>query len=229
VKWTNEEAVLIPEIDYLTTKEIIWVRAGQAKLLHHDFLIKEIQKAWIKIHLFNPFDNSKWTIISRNKNPNSSWIEFIWWRDNIIVITVSSGEMKPAWILATTFWIVKNYCPVGIVSASETEVSFTIDDTIDEKDLNEMLDKIKSELSIEDDWYENFVKYDNAHSLISCVWQNLSHKLATLWRIGEVLWKWWINIWLVSQWILERAISFTVNKYQKKDAVVRLHEEFIKE
>ena len=72
-KWKPK---LIEKIDYLTAKEITWTRWAQAKLLHNQVLRKELQEAWIKVHLFDPFKSTKWTIISREKNIDSSWVSY---------------------------------------------------------------------------------------------------------------------------------------------------------
>lgn len=63
----NEKTKLIEQIDYLTAKEITGIRWAQAKLLHNQVLRKELQEAWIKVRLFDPFSDSKGTLISKLK------------------------------------------------------------------------------------------------------------------------------------------------------------------
>jgi len=209
VKWKTK---LIENIDYLTAKEITWVRWAQAKLLHSQVLRQELQKAWIKIHLFDPFKNTKWTIISRNKSEISNGIEYIWWRNNITIFSVSSWNMSSKWILSEISLIANQYASIDIVSTSETEISFTIDWELSDNQLIELSNKIRKSLNITDDWYENFVKYYKNKALIFCIWQNLSHNLWSLWRAASTLSNWWINIEMVSQWTMERAIVFEYNE-----------------
>jgi aspartokinase len=222
--WTK----LIKEIDYLTAKEITWVRWAQAKLLHSQVLRKELQNAWINIHLFDPFKNTEWTIISRNKSTTSSWIEYIWWRNDITVFSVSSWDMNSKWILSQISLIANEYASIDIVSTSETEISFTIEWNLNKKQLDQLAWRIRNSLNIEEDWYENFVKYSENKALVFCIWQNLSNNLWSLWKAASTLSNWWINIEMVSQWTMERAIIFWIKWEELNDAINLLHEEFIK-
>lgn len=125
-----KDAVLIEKLDYLTAREITWDNWAQAKLLHHQTLRSEVQEAWIKIHLYDPFSNlSDWSWIDDQQSicELNSWVEFIWWRENMIFFTISSWKMFESWILTRIFSIVDDYFSVDIVSTSETEVTFTID------------------------------------------------------------------------------------------------------
>jgi aspartate kinase len=219
---------LIENIDYLTAKEITWVRWAQAKLLHSQVLRKELQESWIKVHLFDPFQNTKWTIISKNKSKISSWVEYIWWRDNITVFSVSSWDMNSKWILSEISLIANEYASIDIVSTSETEISFTIDWELNDKKLEELSNKIRKSLNISEDWYENFVKYHKNKALVFCIGQNLSNNLWSLWKAATTLSKWWINIEMVSQWTMERAIIFWIEWKNLNKAINLLHEEFIK-
>ncbi len=219
---------LIEQIDYTTAKEITWIRGSQAKLLHSQVLRKELLSAGIEIKLFDPFDDSKWTIISKNKNPNSSWVEYIWARDNVIFFSISSWNMSDSWVLFSIFETVKSYgISVDIVSTSETEVSFTIDNNIEDKILDKLSNDIKEKLNIAQEDEMNFVHYNRNKALIFCVWQNLSHSLWSLARASESLKKWWINIELMSQGSMERSMIFGISGEQMVDAVNLLHYEFI--
>lgn len=225
VKWKKRK--LIEQIDYLTAKEITGIRWAQAKLLHNQVLRKELQEAWIKVRLFDPFSNSRGTLISKLKNPDSSWVEFIWGRSWITFFSISSWKMAWEGILSQVFSIVKDYASVDIISTSETELSFTIDGWLSQKKLDEMTSKIRKSLEIEEDWYENFVKYEKNKALVFCVWQNLYHSKWTLWKASSALSKWWINIEMVSQWIMERSIVFWINSNELNLAINLLHNELI--
>lgn len=218
---------LIKKIDYLTAKEITWVRWAQAKLLHPQVLRKELQKIAIKVHLFDPFSDGVWTVISKEKDSNSSWVEFIWWRNNITVFSISSWKMSDRWILSSIFEIVQKYTSVDIISTSETEISFTIDSHLTDLELEDIRDKIKYKLHIKENGFINFVKYDKTKALVFCIWQNLSHELGSLARAATALSKWWINIEMVSQWMMERAMIFWVKWDKMKGAINLLHKEFI--
>jgi aspartate kinase len=224
----HKNAKLIKEIDYITAKEITWSRGAQAKLLHSQVLKKQLQIAGIKLHLFDPFKNTKWTVITKNKSNKSSWVEYVWARDNIIFFSISSGHMEGVWILSSIFDIVKQYKPVDIVSTSETEISFTIDNEMDDSTLLKMQEQIRIKL-----WFEvwderNKVEYSKNKALVFCIWQNLSHSMWALARAANCFEKWWINVELVSQWVKERAMVFWINWKDMDNAVNLLHEEFIK-
>lgn len=225
VKWWKTK--LIEQIDYLTAKEITGIRWAQAKLLHNQVLRKELQEAWISVRLFDPFSDSKWTLITKNKNPESSWVEFIWGRNNVTFFSISSWKMSDQGILSGVFSIVKNYASVDIISTSETEISFTVDSWISTKNLDSMTQEIRDILDIQEDGYENFVKYTKNKALVFCVWQNLYHSKWTLWKAALALSKWDINIEMVSQWIMERAIVFWINWSELNKAINLLHEELI--
>ncbi len=225
VKWKKTK--LIEQIDYLTAKEITGIRWAQAKLLHNQVLRKELQEAWIKVRLFDPFSDSKGTLISKLKNTESSGVEFIWGRLWVTFFSISSWKMAGEWILSQVFSIVKEYASVDIISTSETELSFTIDSWLSQKKLDEMTLKIRASLDIQEDGYENFVKYEKNKALVFCVWQNLYHSKWTLWKAATALSKWWINIEMVSQWIMERAIVFGINSKELNTAINLLHKELI--
>jgi len=219
---------LIEEIDYITAKEITWIRWAQAKLLHHQVLRKELQESNIKVRLFDPFSDNNWTLISRDKNLNSSWIEFVWWRKGVIFFSISSGNMQWLGLLSSVFSIVKDYCSVDIIWTSETEISFTIDSlSLSQEKLDEMSFKIRKILEIEENWYDSFVKYETNKALVFCVGQNLYHSKWSLWKARNSLTKWWINIEIVSQWIMERAIVFGIKEEELNKAINLLHDEFI--
>lgn len=225
VKWWKTK--LIEQIDYLIAKEITGIRWAQVKLLHNQVLRKELQEAWIKVRLFDPFSDSKWTLISRVKNPDSSWVEFVWGRNWVTFFSISSGKMAGNWVLASIFDIVKNYGSVDIVSTSETEVSFTLDSAISQRKLDEMTLKIRETLEIQEDGYENFVKYEKNKALVFCVGQNLYHSKWTLWKAATALSKGGINIEMISQWIMEIAIVFGIKSEELNKAINLLHDELI--
>ncbi len=221
------DAILIEKLDYLTAKEIIWVRWAQAKLLNSQVLRRELQEAGIKIKLFDPFSSWKWTIISQDKNIYSSWVEYIWWRKNIIAYTVSSWKMADSWVLFQVFQVVQDFTSIDIVSTSETEISFTLDWWMSKKRLNIMSAKIRKVMWIIEENDEEFVNYKENKALVFCVGQNLKHSLWTLWRASIALGKGWINIEMVSQWRMERAIAFCIDWKNFKKSINLLHDEFI--
>jgi len=223
----SDDAKLLPRLDYLTTKEIIWVRWAQAKLLNSGVLRRELQEANISIKLFDPFEKWEWTIISNEKDNSSSWVEYIWWREKIISFTVSSWKMDDAGILFKVFQVVKDYTSVDIISTSETEISFTIYWWMSKHKLDLMSEEIREIMWIKQDNYENFVKYDINKALVFCVGQNLSNSLWSLWRAAIVLGDWKINIEMVSQWKMERAMVFCIDQKDFKKAINLLHNEFI--
>lgn len=220
-------AKLIQEIDYLTAKEITGTRGAQAKLLHPQVLRKELQEADIKVKLFDPFSNSPGTVISKSKNTLSSDVEFIGWRKNVTFFSISSGKMSEEWILASVFSVVKNYASVDIISTSETEISFTIDSWLSEQKLEEMVAKIRDVLDIQEDGYENFVKYQKNKALVFCVGQNLQQLNWIFAKAVTALSKWHINIDIISQWLMKRAIVFGVDAKDLHPSINLLHQELV--
>jgi aspartate kinase len=219
---------LIEKIDYLTAKEITWIRWSQAKLLHSQVLRKEILDASIKIKLFDPFSDSVWTIISWDKCTSSNWIEYIWSRNNIIFFSISFSSMSDSWILSKIFDVLDDYnISVDIVSTSETEVSFTVDSNIDDDILDNVCLDIRKSLNFEKNDNINFVRYEKNKALIFLVWQNLINCLWILARAALAFEKWGINIKLISQWTMERSVVFWIDSKNMKKVVNLLHDEFI--
>ncbi|MBT3727592.1 hypothetical protein HOG21_08380 [bacterium] len=63
----------------------------------------------------------------------------------------------------------KNYKPVDIVSTSETEVTFTIDNDISDDLLFEIQEKIRIKLAFDKDDERNKVEYTKSKALVFCV------------------------------------------------------------
>jgi len=223
------DAKLIESIDYLTAKEITGVRWSQAKLLHSQVLRKELLKKWINVRLFDPFSDSKGTLITKNKNPESSGVEYIWARDNIIFFSISSWDMADSWILAKVFEVVRKHnISVDIVSTSETEISFTIDNWIEREILDSLVKEIQKELEIEENDEVNFVKYEKNKALVFCVGQNLAQSTWALSKATKALADNYINVEIMSQGSMERSMVFGIDAYNKNKAIEILHKEFIK-
>ncbi len=226
------DAILIKKLNYLAAREITWDCWAQAKLLHHQTLRSEVQEAWIKIHLYDPFlKDSDWSWISNGEIECevNNWVEFIWWRKNIVFFSISSWKMFEKWILTRLFWIVDDYFSVDIVSASETEVTFTIDwKWLIDKEIEEMTAKIKKEFWMSKNTHMEFIEYKKNKSLIFCVGQYMKDRVWLIAKATKVLWDNWINIEMISQWRLQRAIIFGIDSIHMKKAVNVLHNTFIK-
>lgn len=225
------DAVLIEKLNYLAAREITWDCWAQAKLLHHQTLRSEVQEAGIKIHLYDPFSKeSDWSWIDDKevKCEINNWIEFIWWRKDIIFFSISSGKMFEKGILTRLFSIVDDYFSVDIVSASETEVTFTIDwKDVNDKDLEEMTKEIKEEFHMLENTHMEFVEYKKNKSLVFCVGQHMKDRVWLMAKATKVLWDNWINIEMISQWRLQRAIIFGIDSINMNKAVNVLHNTFI--
>lgn len=228
-----KSAVLIPELDYLIAREITWDTWARAKLLHPQALRSEVQESWVKIHLFDPFSwNSGSWVLDKEfcKLPTSDckWISFIWWRENVIFLSVSSGKMFSEWILAKLFTIVKNYFSVDIVSASETEISFTIDwKDVSDVFLQRMIEEIKNAFLMKENTLTEFICYKKEKALIFCVWEHMKNRIWLMWKVTQVLAENNINIEIASQWVLQRSIIFWIDSKDLKKAINVLHTEFI--
>ncbi len=226
------DAVLIPELDYLTAREITWDCWAQAKLLHHQTLRSEVQEAGVKIHLYDPFSWDEGSLIVNNrensKGEKCTGVSFIWWRKNVVFFSISSGKMFENGILSKLFTVVKKYFWVDIVSASESEISFTVDwEQTTQETLEKMTLEIKKEFWMWENSSMEFVEYETHKSLIFCVGQHMRNYVWLLARTTKVLWENNINIEIASQWRLQRAMIFWIDEKDMKKAVNVLHEELI--
>ena len=227
-----DNAKIIEKLNYLTAREITGDSWAQAKLLHPQTLRSEVQESWIKIHLFDPFSwkPGSWIVNeNREKDEKCNWITFIWWRKNVIFFSISSGKMFEKSILSRLFDIVSDYFSVDIVSSSETEVSFTIDwNWKCEKKLEEMTNRIKKEFNLLDSSTSEFVEYKKNRALIFCVGEHMRNYIWLMAKAVTVLSENKINLKIVSQWRLQRAMIFWVEEKDLNKAINLLHNEFIK-
>jgi len=227
----KEDAIVLKKVSYLTAREITGDSGAQAKLLHPQTLRSEVQEAWIKIHLFDPFsgEDGSWIVDeNKEKSEDCSWISFVGWRRNVIFFSVSSWKMFEKNILARLFAIVADYFSVDIVSTSETEISFTIDwNWKCEKQMKEMINRIKEEFSLPDNSISEFIEYKKNRALIFCVWEHMYNYIWLMARAVSVLWKNNINLKIVSQGRLQRAMIFWIEDKDLNKAINLLHNEFI--
>ncbi len=218
-----EDAKLIENINYITAREITGARWANAKVLHNQTLREELLSAWIKIHVFDPFDKeSKWTWITPKWDILNEWIQFVWWKKNITLITISVANMCQ-WFLAKVFDIIKDFASVDIVSTSETEVTISLNEWNNVEKIKEILEKKLDINNLNDEYGMNFVKIEKDKALIYCVWQNIKDRVWILSKATNILSKKWINIEIVSQWYLQRAMTFGVAWEHYKKAIQCLH------
>jgi len=131
-------------------------------------------------------------------------------------------------ILSRLFNIVQKYFSVDIVTSSETEVSFTIDwEWVSDEILNEMTNKIKKEFNLYNNSDVEFVEYKKDRALIFCVWEHMKDYVKVLWKSIQIFAENDIDIKLISQGRLERAIIFGIVQKDRIKAVNLLHNEFI--
>ena len=132
------------------------------------------------------------------------------------------------WILTRLFSIVDDFFSVDIISTSETEVTFTIDWKNSKEDiLEKMMQMIKEKFNMHGNTSMEFVEYKKDKALIFCVWQHMRDRIWLMAKATQVLWENGINIELLSQWRLQRAIIFWINSQDMKKAVNVLHKELI--
>lgn len=229
----SKDAVVLEKIDYLTTREITWECWAQAKLLHHQALRSQVQEAGVKIHLFDPFSETEgsWIVSKKmidEQQDCDDGVSFIGWRKDVIFFSISSGKMFENGILARLFWIVQDYFWVDIVSASESEVSFTIDGKgVDIKQIDEMISKLRKKFNMPENSDMEFIEYSMHKSLVFCVWMYMKGYIWLFARATKVLSDNKINIEIGSQWRLQRAMIFWIDEKDMKKAVNVLHKEFI--
>lgn len=229
VLYDPRSARLIKEIDYVIAREITGDSWANAKLLHSQAIREEVQDAGVKIRLFDPFslddENGTWILPEVTK---TTWKIFVGGRNNIIFFSISSGKMFQSWVLASIFTVVKEYFSVDIISASETEVTFTIDGNKDiQEKLDTMIEKLRRECNIHEDTKMEFVEYEMDKALIFCIGQHMRDNIGLLARASNILSQSDINIELVSQWRLQRAMVFGIEGTHMQKAINVLHEAFI--
>jgi len=226
-----KSAKILKKVNYLTAREITGDSWAQAKLLHPQTLRSEVQESGIKIHLFDPFswEEGSWIVNdNREKSEKCSWITFVWWRKNVIFFSISSGKMFEKNILSRLFEIVADYFSVDIVSSSETEISFTVDwNWKCEKKLEEMANKIKKEFNLLDSSTSEFVEYKKNRALIFCVWEHMKNYIWLMAKSVTILSENNINLKIVSQWRLQRAMIFGIEEKDLNKAINLLHNKFI--
>lgn len=221
-------AKVIREISYISAREITWSRWANAKLLHEQALRPELLEAWISIHLFNPFDWSKWSwIVQQSKNLNS-WVEFIWWRKWVHFISISSAKMGKGYLYEVGK-ILNDYVSIDIISTSETEITFTVDAKAINWNLEEFISELRNRLNLWENTNNNieFVEIVENQSLIFCIGWNISNISKILATSNNVLYNNWINCEIVSVGRLQRAIVFGVDNQDFEKAINVLHKELI--
>ena len=150
------------------------------------------------------------------------------WLSVALFFSISSWKMFEKWILALLFDIVKKYFSVDIISASETEITFTIDwNWKCDLKLEEMTKEIRNEFHMWENTFMEFVEYKKDKSLIFCVWKHMKDYIGLMAKVVNVLSENNINIEIASQWRLQRAMIFWINWTDMKKAVNVLHDKFI--
>ncbi len=231
--YNESSAKLITQLDYVIAREITGGSWANAKLLHSQAIRAQVQDAGVTIHLFDPFCE---------KNQSGTWILpsvdtkdyaqeehiFIWGRENIVFFSVSSGKMFHSWILANIFSIVQNYFSVDIISASETEVTFTVDGTQNiQKKLDEMEEELRIACEIPKNSQMEFIEYETGKALVFCVGQHMRNNIGLLGKASSILSQNNINIEMMSQGRLQRSMVFGIQGADMKKAINVLHEEFV--
>lgn len=73
----------------------------------------------------------------------------------------------------------------------------------------------------------NFIEVEKDKALINCIWQNMRDKIWILMKAADTLCKAWINVEIVSQWYLQRAITFWIKQEKYNEAIKCLHKNLI--
>lgn len=224
-------AQLIERLPFMIAKEIVGVRGAQAKLLNAEAMKPQVIRSGVSVRLRNPTKpESPGTIIDAVWDKNSFGVEAVLARDNVAFVSLSSIDM-PQGYLARVLDIVKEYKSVDIVSCSETEFSFTVDTKKewDRAAVEEMRQEIVREIFAgkEDDFNFTNVLYDQ--SLVFCIGQNMKDRVGLLAAATTALKDAGINVELVSQGQLQRAMTFGVASEDMRKAVNVLHEKLVGE
>lgn len=223
--WDKSKIKLIKNLDYMTAKEIVWVRGAQAKLLNTNALRNELLSAWVMVHLFNPFDKSNpGTYIWPEIDSQAQWVEFVWWKKNVCFVTVSSPKMWRGYF-GKLAMIISKYKSIDIIWTSETEISFTISWGWDKEFTHKLLDDLRKH--IQSQWSTmDVVSFEDWKALVYCIWQNMRNQPGLFSRAAWSLAKRWIDIELASQGRLQRAMVFGIKEEHLQLALNALHEEF---
>ena len=226
-----EDAVILSHIDYTTAREITWDSWAHAKLLHSQALRSELQDAWVNIHIVDPFSDEQGSSVMPKVSDEvlRKTPVFIGGRKDITFFSISSGKMFERGVLSGIFDIVRNYYTVDIVSTSETEVTFTIDQNqwIENKSFFQMLKQLRNRLSIPENSQGEFIEYEKNKALIFCIGSSLRDRVWVLAQATSALSRQWVNIELASQWRLQRAMVFGIDSRDMQKAVNTLHDIFV--
>jgi len=217
---------LISKLDYTTGIESISSNGADAKLLHEQSLRGKVQLAWLPIKIYNPFNNSKWTIINKAGDKNAKWVQAVLWRKEAFTVSVNSPVM---WIwfsekvssITADLWI-----DMYEQSGSVTDMTFWIGKD-DKNKLGILEDKIRDELDLYSKEGGRFVNSYKDRSVVFCIWQNINWEPGASARATMTLAMNDIDIKSTSHWETQRALSFTIDSKDYDKAINVLHEEFI--
>lgn len=180
-----------------------------AKILHPTSIIPA-QKANIKVLLKNTMNpDAEGTVISEERLNNG--ITAIATKDDIIIVKIHSSRMLMAYgFLRKIFEVFERYkTPIDMITTSEISVSLSIDNP-------EKLTEIIQELS---DF--GTVEVDKNQTIICVVGDMLSENKGLALKVFESLKN--ISIHMISYGGSKNNISIVINKADKKNALISLH------
>ena len=234
-KWVKPK--LIRLLNYFTAREI--TGGASVKALHEQALREELQKAGIIVKLYDPRrPESPWTTISEEGDLESEWVMNVSGKD-VITFSVNSSKMSGTWFLARVFSTVAPFASVGVVSTSETEITFTLDDT---KENQAIAEKVCEALSIElwlkvkrlqgekpskKDRNSDLIILRDDISAVYCIWENMHDKVWLMADAAVALMMADINIEAESQAMMQRAMIFLVDRKDKNTAINTLHKRLV--
>jgi len=216
---------VIPNLDYATAIESISSNGADAKLLNEQSLRGKVQLAWIPVKIYNPFNDSKWTIIDKDGDKDAIWVQAVLWRKESISVSVNS-PISWVWFTEKVSSITREvWIDMYEQSGSVTDSTFWMWKDNEDK-LPELLDKMQDKLNLysEEGW--RYVNVYKDRSVVFCIWQNMNWP-GISGRAGMILAMNGIGIKSSSQWETQKAISYTIDSKDYDKAINVLHEEFI--
>ena len=222
----NDRSVVpIHHLSYASAAEITGARWANARVLNEYTISRDLERNGVPVWVYNPFEPlGPKSIISAHGNREPK-VLFVDGRDHVSTVTVSWFAMSwPGLLAQLTDIFNQRDVSIDSISSSETEVTFTIYNSLDEYEKSALWEVLHRAL-----WEEYDVAVKNNLWLIYCIGDNLSGNPGLLWKIGATLAEVWIDIECISQSRGQRAVTIWVSSENLWKWVDILHKRLIEE
>jgi aspartate kinase len=213
-----KEAKQIERLSYDEAEELGHLGA---KILHPK-TIQPLREKGLQAEIKNLFEpEKKGTIIGKEGHKKKAIVKSIAARKEVVALTIKSSSMvnTPGFASKVFSKMAEGSIPVGLISTSETAISFTIEP----KNFNRAVALLKT---LEKE-FPNKISTQEHLSLVGIVGEGMKETPGIAAKIFTALAKENINVELISQGASEINVSIVVNKGSLEKAVRTIHKEFV--